>query len=105
MTRRIRGRIGDLDIPWHAERGARWLVRGFGGSVPLQDIADVYGVSRQAIEQVEKRALRKLARSGRGRAVLDAYEQRKPGVWDEIGLLETGRGLSEGHGGRTKKTA
>jgi len=42
-------------------------------AMTLQEVADELGVSHQAVKDVESRALRKLARSGRLRQIMDMW--------------------------------
>lgn len=78
---RRRAEVGGvtLDTPWAEDPMARELVAEHG-AMTLEQIADAYGVRRQAVFEVEERALRKLA----ARCRFDPRFTGMADVWEHV---------------------
>lgn len=60
-----------MDLPWRADLFAQNKVKEHPNGMELHEIADLMGVTKQRIEQIEKRALKKLQRIPGARALFE----------------------------------
>lgn len=66
-----------MDLPWEADLFAQNKVKENPSGMELHQVADLMGVTKQRVEQIEKRALRKLKRTPGARAMLELMLARE----------------------------
>lgn len=62
--------VEDLDLPWEVSDQSWYIVARHPAGLTLEQVGEVFGLTRERIRQIEEKALKKLLRSPTRAAVL-----------------------------------